>query len=260
MKAIILAGGYAVRLLPLTRHIPKPLLPVAGKPVIDYIIDQLNLIPEVDEIIISTNKHYEPNFRYWLSRLPENSKIIKVVTEHTTSEKEKLGAIAALKYIIQTESLKNDELMVVAGDNIFEFSLNDMVKFFKSFNEPVIALSDLSNRGLSELKKYGLGIVDEKHKVIGFQEKPQEPKSSLAATGCYIFPPKILNLLSEYLKEKNSPDAPGYFVEWLHKRADIYAFVSDKMWYDIGSVESYDQVNEYYKDKLKENDHPLSLN
>jgi glucose-1-phosphate thymidylyltransferase len=253
MKAIILAGGYAVRLLPLTRHIPKPLLPVAGKPVIDYIIDQLIQIPEVDEIIISTNKHYETNFRYWLSRLPEGSKKIKVVSEQTASEKEKLGAIAALKYIIQTESLESDELLVVAGDNIFEFSLNDMVKFFKRHNKPVIALCDLSSGDRSELKKYGLGILDEKQKVIGFQEKPQNPKSSLAATGCYIYPSKIYNLLSEYLNAKNSPDAPGYFVEWLYKRTDIYAFVSDKMWYDIGSVESYDQVNEYFKNKLKYN-------
>ena len=115
MKAIILAGGYAIRLLPLTKHIPKPLLPVAGKPVVDYIIDQLLQIEDVDEIIVSTNKYYELNFRYWLNNLPQHSKKIKVVTEWTSSEKGKLGAVAALKYIIDYEDLCNDEILVVAG-------------------------------------------------------------------------------------------------------------------------------------------------
>jgi glucose-1-phosphate thymidylyltransferase len=250
MKAIILAGGYAIRLLPLTKHIPKPLLPVAGKPVIDYLIDQISQIKEVDTIIVSTNKYYENNFRYWLRYIPAHSKEIKVVIEYTTSEKEKLGAIAALQYIIQTEELNNEELLVVAGDNIFEFSLSELVNYYKNYNKPVIAMSDFSQKDRSELSRYGLGILDEQHKLIGFQEKPREPRSTFVATGCYIYPPHISNLLMEYVKEHNSPDAPGYFIEWLYKRIDVYAFISDKLWYDIGSMESYDQVNTSYEEKL----------
>lgn len=253
MKAIILAGGYGVRLLPLTKHIPKPLLPVAGKPVIDYIIEQLNQIKEIDSIIVSTNNYYENNFKYWLRGMPEFNKEIKIVSDCSTTEKGKMGAIATIQYVIQTENLNNEELLVVAGDNIFEFSLDEFIQHFRRYNAPVIALCNLTNLDSNELKHYGLGIIDEHQKVIGFQEKPQEPKSSFVATGCYIYPGDIQIYLKKYLEDKNNPDAPGYFIEWLHKRVDIYAFISSKTWYDIGSLESYDQVNEYFKNKISKN-------
>jgi glucose-1-phosphate thymidylyltransferase len=251
MKAIILAGGFAIRLLPLTKHIPKPLLPVAGKPVIDYILEQINQIQEIDKVIVSTNEYYENNFRYWLSGISGHSKEIKVLYEGSKTEKRKLGAIAALQYVIETENLFNEELLVVAGDNLFEFSLIEFIKYYRKYRKPVIALCNKTNVDVAELRKYGLGILDGYKRVIGFQEKPQEPKSSYIATGCYIYPPEILHYLQDYLKEKNNPDAPGFFIEWLHKRTDIYAFVSSEAWYDIGSLELYDQVNEYFKNKEK---------
>ena len=247
MKAIILAGGYAVRLLPLTKHIPKPLLPVAGKPVIDYIVDQLIKIQEIDKIIVSTNEYYESNFRYWLRAFPESSRLIKLVCERTRTEKRKLGAIAALQNVIQQEGFVDEDLLVVAGDNLFEFSLYEFIKYYNKRKKPVIAFSNRANIEADELRKYGLGILDEQQKLIGFQEKPREPKSSFVATGCYIYPADIQHYLGEYLEEHNNPDAPGYFVEWLHKKTDVYAFVSGETWYDIGSIESYDQVNEYFK-------------
>jgi glucose-1-phosphate thymidylyltransferase len=250
MKAIILAGGYAVRLLPLTRHIPKPLLPVAGKPVIDYIIEQINKVKEIDKIIVSTNQYYENNFRYWLRSVPEKSKAIKLVCESSNSEKGKMGSIAALQHVIQAENLDDEELLIVSGDNIFEFNLDELVGYYSKYKHTVIALCDLSNENRDELKQYGLGIIDENQKLIGFQEKPQEPKSSYVATGCYVFPQRIQRFLQEYLQEKNNPDAPGYFIQWLYKRTDVHAFVSNKTWYDIGSMESYDQVNDYFKNKL----------
>lgn len=250
MKAIILAGGYAVRLLPLTKHIPKPLLPVAGKPVIDYIIEQINKVKEIDKIIVSTNQYYENNFRYWLRCIPENSKAIKLVCESSNSEKGKLGSIAALQYVIQAENLNSEDLLVVSGDNIFEFDLDEFVGYFSRYKNTVIALCNLSNKNTDELKQYGLGIIDENQKLTGFQEKPQEPKSSNVATGCYVYPRGIQRFLQEYLQEKNNPDAPGYFIQWLYKRVDIHAFVFNQTWYDIGSIESYDQVNDYFKNKL----------
>jgi glucose-1-phosphate thymidylyltransferase len=247
MKSIILAGGYAMRLLPLTKHVPKPLLPVAGKPVIDYLLDQLNRIAEIDRIIISTNQYYQKNFQYWLQNRPPEPKEIRVVTEHTQSEREKLGAVAALQYIIQSEKLENDELLVVAGDNIFEFSLQQFIDYFKSHMKPVLAFCDFCHKSPDELKQFGLGILDNQNKLIGFQEKPEKPGSSYVATGCYIYPAGIQVFINEYLKGRNNPDAPGYFIEWLYRQTDVYGFVSDKTWYDIGSLESYDQVNAYYR-------------
>jgi len=250
MKAIILAGGYAVRLLPLTKHIPKPLLPVAGKPVIDYIIDQLNQIPGIDKIVVSTNRYYENNFRYWLQGLSNQAVEIKVVCECTQNEKEKLGAVAALQYVMQSEALENEDLLVVAGDNIFEFSLLDFVNCYKKYHKTLLALCDFCDRDIDDLRRFGLGIIDEHQKLIGFQEKPRVPRSSLVATGCYLYPPDIQSFLLAYLRDKNNPDAPGYFIEWLYQRVDVYAYISKQTWYDIGSLESYDSVNEYYKNKL----------
>jgi glucose-1-phosphate thymidylyltransferase len=250
MKAIILAGGFAVRLLPITKHIPKPLLPVAGKPVIDYIIDQLDRIDEIDQIIISTNQYYENNFKHWLQGRTQHPKEVKLICEPATSEKQKLGAIAALRYVIQTTQVADQELIVIAGDNIFEFELAEFINFYKKYRQPVIALCDLRSRGLNELKKFGLGIVDNHQRLIGFQEKPPEPQSTCVATGCYVYPPAIINYLQEYLEDKNNPDAPGYFIEWLHRKIAVYAFISDKSWYDIGSIESYDQVNQFYREKF----------
>lgn len=255
MKAIILAGGYATRLMPLTKHIPKPLLPVAGKPVIDYTIEKLNQVAEIDGIIVTTNKVYESNFKYWLQCHPQNPKNIKIVSDNTKTEKEKLGAVATLQFIIQSQELDDQELLVIAGDNIFEFSLNEFVNYYRKYNQPVIAVCDLANKDKNELKRYGLAIMDDQQKVIGFQEKPQNPQSSRVATGCYIYPRDIQKYLTAYLADKNNPDAPGYFVEWLHKRVDVYGFVPAKTWYDIGSMESYDQVNDYFKNKLLPNEY-----
>jgi glucose-1-phosphate thymidylyltransferase len=208
MKAIILAGGFAVRLLPLTKHIPKPLLPVAGKPVIDYIIEQINKINEVDAIFVLTNQYYKNNFRYWLRSIPDNSKVIKLVCERSNEEKGKLGSIAALYYIIQAEGLIDEELLVVSGDNIFEFSLDEFVDYYKGYKNTVIALCDLSNKNSNELKQYGLGIIDKNQKIIGFQEKPQEPRSSYVSTGCYVYPRGIQHFLQEYLQEKTTRMPP----------------------------------------------------
>jgi glucose-1-phosphate thymidylyltransferase len=248
MKAIILAGGYAVRLLPLTRHIPKPLLPVAGKPVIDYIVDQLVDIPDIDKIIVSTNTWYAENFRYWQQHLSPGDKEIAVVSEPTHSEQEKFGAIAALNFIIQNQKLADEELLIIAGDNIFEFRLKDFILFYRKYLKPAIALCDLS-QGNFDLKQYGLASLDGQSRLIDFQEKPASPRSSLAATGCYIYPRGLLANLRRYLADQHSPDAPGYFVEWLHKQINVYGFVFHETWYDIGSLESYDLVNAYFKQK-----------
>lgn len=252
MKAIILAGGYATRLWPLTKHIPKALLPVAGKPVIDFMIEQITQVREVDEIIVSTNASFENSFRYWLRGVPQQVKsILKIVIERTRREEEKLGAIAAIGYVIEKEGLTDDDLLILAGDNLFEFRLVTLVDFYEKYRKPVVAFCNLESVDDKVKGNYGVGVLDKNNRVVGFQEKPPEPRSALVATGCYLYPAFIVKLIQDYLKDKNNPDAPGYFMEWLHRRTDIYGFVFDEAWYDIGSLESYDQVNEHYKDKVK---------
>ena len=188
MKAIILAGGYALRLLPLTKHIPKPLLPVAGKPIIDYLLEQLARITEVDEIIVSTNARFKNHFQYWLRGVPEPIKyILKLVIEPTSEADEKLGAIAALQYVIDREYFADEDILVLAGDNLFEFQLLDFVSFYKRHARPILAFRNMVDSDKSILKNFGLGILNADSKVIGFQEKSSQPASTLIATGCYLY-------------------------------------------------------------------------
>lgn len=250
MKAVILAGGYAVRLWPLTKYIPKPLLPVAGKPVIDYMLEQITQIEEIDKVIISTNARFENNFKYWLRGLPSRTKdILEIVIEPSCTQEEKLGAVAAIDYVINMKKLY-DDLLVLAGDNLFEFQADRLIAYYKKISKPVIAFYNMVNMDHNSPCKYGLGILDQNNKVISFQEKPPRPFSSFVATGFYLYPPSVIGLIQHYLEDKNNRDAPGYFIEWLYKRTDIYGFVFDNAWYDIGSIESYNQVNERFLKKL----------
>jgi glucose-1-phosphate thymidylyltransferase len=252
MKAVILAGGYATRLWPLTKHIPKALLPIAGKPIIDFILEQMTQIAEIDRIIVSTNASFENHFRYWLRGISQQMRsTIKIVVEPTRREEEKLGAIGAIGYLIEQRNLVNDDLLIIAGDNLFEFRLVDLVDFYKQHNKkPVVAFCDLKSEDRVR-GKYGVGLLDKDGKVIDFQEKSPRPKSTLASTGCYLYPVLVVDFMQNYLKDKNNPDAPGYFVDWLCHKTDVYAFIFDEAWYDIGSFEVYDQVNEDYKDRVK---------
>ncbi|MBT9143779.1 MAG: UTP--glucose-1-phosphate uridylyltransferase [Dehalococcoidia bacterium] len=251
MKAIILSAGYAKRLWPLTRHMPKALLPIDGKPIIDFIIEETIQVRDIDRVIITTNLTFENHFRYWLRGLPQEVKsLIKIVVEPTTSEEDKLGAVGSIGYVIEQEDLVDDDLLIIAGDNLFEFQLADFIDFYKLHKRPVVAFRDLKD--VNNVKgKYGVGILDGSNKVIGFQEKPTEPKSTLASTGCYLYPAYVPKHVRDYLKGKNDRDAPGHFIKWLCSQTDVYGFVFDEAWYDIGSFESYDRANEHYKGRVR---------
>lgn len=127
MKAIILAGGYAKRLWPLTKNKPKQLLSVGGRPMIEYIMEKLETQKEIDKIIISTNEKFEDNFKQWLSGY-KSTKDISLVIEPTLLEENKLGSVGALGYLIKKENF-NEELMIIGGDNLFEFDLRDLMNY-----------------------------------------------------------------------------------------------------------------------------------
>lgn len=97
-------------------------------------------------------------------------------------------------------------------------------------------------------KNYGVVKV-ENNIISGFEEKPSEPKSTLISTGIYLFPKKTITLIEKYLAQGNNPDKTGDFIEWLHKREKIYAYITDKKWYDIGSIDQLEKANKEYKNK-----------
>jgi glucose-1-phosphate thymidylyltransferase len=230
-----MCGGFAKRMAPIANGTPKALLPVAGKPVIQYIIDRLGPIGEVEKILISTNKRFEGQFRDFLSGC-KPCKGMELVVEPALSEGEKLGSIGALRFLIERGGI-DDDLMVINGDNLFKFGLRGFVDFYKARGGTVVGVYDV--RKIDEAKKLGIVEIDKSKRIVGFEEKPEKPKSTLASTGIYIYPKNILKLILEYLKQGNSPDAPGYFLAWLYRRQPVYGFVFREQWFDIGSPETY---------------------
>ena len=246
MKALILAGGYAKRLWPITRHQPKQLLPVAGKPMIEYPLEKLELVKVIDESIISINAYFEFNFREWFIKYQVRKKT-KIVIENTRSHDEKLGSVGALDFLINKLKLKSS-LLIVAGDNLFEFSVRQFCNFSKEKKSPVVALYDIRNKKKIK-ERYGVVRMDKNNKIDNFQEKPKRPKTSLVNTGCLILPRRDLSMIRVYIKEGHSPDALGYFIQWLVKKKDVYGYVFDSPWFDIGSFESYNEANKFYREQ-----------
>lgn len=239
MDAIILCGGFATRLEPITLFVPKPLLPIGGRPIVDYIVHNI-IDAGAANIIFSTNSKFYDQFEYWLRHKKtagiENK--IKLVVEPTTHEGEKFGAIKGINYTIKTANLSED-LMILAGDNFYNFSLDRLVDHFKKNRKPTIALHDIKSK--DEARRFGVVEMDG-DKIIGFEEKPKEPKSTLVSTGIYIFPKEMLSKFDNYLSNGENPDAPGYFLQWLIKEAEVNGVVYEEEWYDIGTLDTYKKV------------------
>lgn len=241
MKAIILAGGYARRLWPITRERPKPLLPVAGRPIIEYVLERLP--EELGPPIISINRRFAEEFERWRRGYPRE---VELVVEETHSEEEKLGAVGALAFLIEELNLKED-LLILGGDNIFEFDLKEFLKAYRG--RPLIALHDLGDPERVR-SRYGVAEVCD-GRIVEFQEKPGEPRSTLVSTACYLYPARVLPLVGEFLAQaQQGKDAPGYFNEWLltRKREPLEAFIFREGWFDIGDRASYIEANARYLD------------
>ncbi len=243
MKAIILAGGLAKRLYPITEFVPKPLLPVAGKPIIQYTIEKLESIEKINRIYISTNDRFEKHFKNFLN-CNKFKKNIKLVIDEKSEKEEKIGAVAAINFLIKKEKI-NEDIIIVLGDNLFDFSLIDFKEYFHKKNSPIVAFYDIEDFG--KAKNFGIAELDEQNRLVNFEEKSENPKTTLVSTGCYLFPKEILSLLSAYITDKNNPDAPGFFIKWLSERKIIHGFNFKGKWFDIGQIENYKQANIEYE-------------
>jgi glucose-1-phosphate thymidylyltransferase len=232
MKAIVLAGGYATRMWPITMNRPKMLLPLGDRTVIGHLFEELEADDRIDEIYVSTNRQFASEFERFIA-MSEFSRP-RLSVEDTASESEKLGVVGALAQLVDREGI-DDDLLVVAGDNLVSFAMSDFIDTFEERDAPTIATYDVGS--LEKAKSYGVVEVDE-GRVVGFQEKPEEPTSTLVSIACYSFPKEAL-AFEEYLAEGNNPDEIGWFVQWLQDRQSVYVYAFDEAWFDIGSAESY---------------------
>ena len=242
MKAIILVAGYATRLYPLTLNMPKALLPIKKKPIIDYIVDELNTIPAVSEIFVVSNHKFAGHFETWAKNATSNTPI-KVIDDGTTTEDNRRGAIGDIQFVIEQENI-DEEIMVIAGDNFFTYSLIDYYNYYTEIDKDCVIVKE--NDNIEELKSFGVAQVDENGKVVSLEEKPAEPKSNLAVYATYIYKKETIPLFEKYLNAGNKPDAPGYFVSWLYTQKDVYVYRMQGECYDIGTPQSYEDIQKLF--------------
>jgi glucose-1-phosphate thymidylyltransferase len=238
MKLLVIAAGYATRLYPLTRDRPKALLPVAGRPLLDRVLDALGGIG-ADETYVVTNARFAPQFEEWAA----GKCGLRILDDGTTSDEDKLGAIGDIAFVLR-EARVDDDLVVVAGDNLFSEDLADFGRYARERDEPVLALYDVGD--LAQMSKYNAIETDAEGRITFFEEKPAAPTSTLTGIALYFYPRRTLPLIRQYLVEGNNPDQPGRLVEWLYSRVDFYTWRVPGRWYDIGSAETLREADEAF--------------
>jgi glucose-1-phosphate thymidylyltransferase len=239
LKAIILAAGYATRMYPLTENQPKALLPLKGKIMLDYIVEQINKISCIDAIYVVTNTKFYKNFLDW-SKVAPTSLPIEVLDDGTSSNETRLGAIGDIQFTIEQKNI-DDELFIVAGDNYFTYDLQEQYEVFKNTGCDTIAGKELDD--IEQLKAFAVAKLDHNGKVLELVEKPPEPQSNTAIFATYFYRKDTTPMFKQYLDEGNNPDPPGGFPQWLYKLRDIYAYTMNGDCYDIGTLEMYNEMN-----------------
>jgi glucose-1-phosphate thymidylyltransferase len=242
MNLLILAAGYATRLYPLTLTQPKPLLPVAGKPMINHVLDNLATIEGLDRAFVVTNAKFTGHFEQWAGAYhashPKLS--ITIVNDGSTDDANKLGAIGDVCFVLEKEKLAED-LVVVAGDNLFSHDLRDFGAYCREKNTPVLGVRDVGD--LELVKRYSVVEVDQNSRITLFEEKPKQPTSTLSGIALYYYPRTTLPLIRQYVREGNNPDQPGRLIEWLYPRVAVHVWTVPGTWYDIGSTETLEEAN-----------------
>ncbi|MGH2935947.1 MAG: nucleotidyltransferase family protein [Gaiellaceae bacterium] len=227
MVGLILAAGYATRLQPLTDDRPKHLLPVGGRPMLDWVLDKLRAAG-VGDVHVVTNARFAPMFDQWAE-----GKGVRVHDDGTTSNDDRLGAIGDIRFV-QDRIGADDDLLAIAGDNLFDYSLADMIEFWRGKDGSAVAVYDVGD--LELVRKYSIVELDENDRIVGFVEKPEHPSSTVIATAAYLYRREHAALVTTYLDEGNPPDQPGNYVAWLHRRVPVYGYRFAGDWYDIGDA------------------------
>lgn len=249
MKAIVLAGGHATRLWPLTKHRAKPLLPLGDKPIIAYVLDELEAIDRIDDILISTNAKFADDFEAFLTE--HNYGKTRVLVEDHTAEEGKIGSLGAIIQTIRQEGA--DDYVVVGGDNYTTFALRDFVAFAQDRAAIVNACYELEAD--ADASQFGVVTTDVDDRVTGFEEKPDSPSSRLVSTAFYFFPEEALDVFDAYTDafegtDMDYLDEPGRLIEWGYERYDMYAYPFDSGWFDIGTPANYLRAQAAVADKM----------
>ena len=241
MKCLILAAGYATRLYPLTENFPKPLLEVAGKSILDWLIDDMEKTGLVDEYIVISNHKFAHIFEEWAAK----SDKIRVLDDGTTSNENRLGAVRDIQFAIDQLQL-DDDLLVMAGDNLLDFSLEGFVRYFAEKKASCVMSYYVADK--ARLQKSGVAELDADRRILSMEEKPAEPKSNWCVPAFYCYTREDSKLIRKGIEEGCGVDAPGSFISWLSGQTTVYAWEMPGSRYDIGNLESYEQVKKTFSE------------
>ena len=241
MKCLVLAAGYATRLYPLTENFPKPLLDVHGKTILDWLIDDIDTLELVDEYIVISNHKFYNSFVAWGKT--KKQKII-VLDDGTISNDTRLGAVKDIQFAID-ELMIDDDALVIAGDNLLDFSLTKFVNYAKAKN--TTSVMRYYEPDPKKLSKSGVLVIDQNDLVIEMQEKPNNPRSNWCCPPFYFYVSDDLKKISQGIADGCGTDAPGSMIAWLSQNTAVHAMEMPGKRYDIGTPENYEYISQTYK-------------
>lgn len=241
MKCLILAAGYATRLYPLTENFPKPLLTVGEKTILDWLIDDIDSVSLVDEYVVISNHKFAEHFEAWAKNKTQK---ITVVDDGTSSNETRLGAVKDIQFAIDKLNL-HDDMLIIAGDNVLDFSLTRFISYAKKKNTSCIMRYYEADE--KKLTKSGVVCIDENDKILDMEEKPANPKSHWCCPPFYYYTKADATLVQKGIDSGCGTDAPGSYVAWLCTQVDVHAMEMPGKRYDIGNLESYNKVQQEYK-------------
>lgn len=245
MKAIILAAGYATRLYPLTENMPKALLPVGDRPILEHVLGAFADEKEIDEIHIVSNDRFYSQLAEWARSAQSrfHQKLI-VWNDSTTSNENRLGAIGDIVFVLNAAKIDED-VFIAASDNLLSKPLTEYFDNFRKHRCSLLLAGKLND--YEERRRYAILELDPSGRVIGLEEKPETPKTDIVAYAEYIYTKDILPLFKTYIEEGNNPDSPGRFPEWLYKHREVRAFIYNGECVDIGTLKMYSEIQENWK-------------
>ncbi len=244
MHCVILCAGFATRMYPLTLTVPKQLLPVAGRPVLDYVVERLAKAG-IDQGVVVTNRTFLDAFRRWADggSLPIQ---LQILDDGATSEQNRLGSVGDLRFGLEHGGIR-DDFLVVNGDNLFTFAVDSSLDAFRRRGNTIV-LYDVGTK--QEAAKMGVPRCDATGRVVAFREKPADPDTTLVSIGIYAYRAEVRGLVEQYLADGHSPDKTGEFVAWLHQQVPVYGHTipaEEGCWFDIGTPEQYEEANRVFE-------------
>lgn len=243
MEVLILAAGFGTRLYPNGAPLPKTLININGKLLIEYIFDKIEKLPNIKSVHILTNGKFYLNFLNWIEgdRQHRNFKI-NLINNFVRGDFESLGAIIDLQTTLKI--ISKEDILLLAGDNFFGFDLNELIKLSNEKNSSTVGITIVNDIEL--IKKYCCAKINSQGKIIKFKEKPETPFSNLSTMACfYLLKSDVREIINHNFGKLNNL---GEIVSFLCNYKKIYGKVFDEYWYDIGSFKELEKVQRFIKE------------